>query len=393
MTRFSYVKAKYPAVFVLGYVSFFTDVASEMLYPITPIFLTTIIGTSMMNVGLIEGFADGFASLLKTYAGFWSDKRSKRKPFLFAGYFISAISKPVIGLATAPIDVLGGRTLDRMGKGLRTAPRDAMIADLVLPEDRGLAFGWHRLLDTLGAVTGPLLALILLKYITDIRDAYFFALIPGAISVSLIFFVKETGHLAKPLAEKFQFKWKALSTEFKTFIFGWTIFCLTNSSDAFLILKMKEAGIDFTGIILMYAFYNLFYALLSPSLGEWADRIGTKKVLLFGLVIFILVYSGFAFSTRIYQFTILLALYGVFMASTEGVSKAYVSKLVPSENKASALGIHGTFMGFAQIFASVIAGYLWDVYGAQVALLYSCIGSFFLIGILLFGKVNKTSSD
>lgn len=382
MSRFNYVKARYPGVLLLGYVSFFADIASEMLYPITPIFLTTIIGSSMTNVGIVEGIAEGVSSLLKTYSGFWSDKISKRKPFIFVGYLLSAISRPLIGLSSTPLQVLGSRTIDRIGKGLRSAPRDAMIADMVESKDRGLAFGWHRSIDTFGAVVGPLLAILLLNYFSDLRQAYYYALIPGILSVLFIFFIKEPQHSEGPNAKKFKFKWKDLNHDYKVFVFGWTVFCLTNSSDAFLILKMKESGLNFSTVILLYAFYNLIYAALSPSLGHLSDKIGTKLILLLGLSIFTLVYAGFAFSTEIYQFAALLALYGAYMASTEGVSKAHASKLVSSENRGSALGLLGTFSGGAQIFASIVAGFLWDQYGATIALLFSCLGSVILIFVM-----------
>ncbi len=343
----------------------------------------------MTNVGLIEGIAEGVSSLLKTYTGFWSDRISKRKPFIFLGYFLSAISRPLIGLSTLPLQVLGARVTDRVGKGLRTAPRDALIADMVEPAERGLAFGWHRALDTLGAVAGPLLTLVLLKYFTDLRHAYFYALIPGLLSVAFIFFLKEPIRLDRIVAQKFSFQWKNLNHEYKVFIIGWTLFCLTNSSDAFLILKMKDGGVEFSEIILLYAWYNLVYALFSPYLGNLSDHLGVKKILLMGLTLFTIVYVGFAYSTHKYQFAVLLALYGIYMAATEGVSKAYVSKLTSPDTRATALGLLGTFSGMAQIFASLVTGILWDHYGATVALLFSCLGSLALILLLsLSGKMK-----
>jgi MFS family permease len=379
MSRFYYLKSRYPGVLLLGCISFFTDIASEMLYPITPIFLTTILGSSMTNVGLIEGISEGVSSLLKTYSGFWSDRIAKRKPFIFLGYLLSAISRPLIGLSTLPLHVLGARATDRLGKGLRTAPRDALIAEMVGPNERGLAFGWHRSLDTLGAVIGPLLTLFLLKYFSDLRQAYFYALIPGLLSVAFIFFLKESPHPERINASKFSFQWKKLNHDYKVFLLGWMLFCLTNSSDAFLILKMKNEGVEFNEIILLYALYNLVYALFSPYLGNLSDHLGTKKILLMGLFLFTIVYVGFAFSTNKYQFAFLLALYGIYMAATEGVSKAYVSKLTTPETRATALGLLGSFTGVARIFASLATGVLWDHYGAVLALLFSCLGSCALI--------------
>lgn len=378
MSRFSYVKSKYPGVLLLGAISFFADIASEMLYPITPIFLTGVLGASMVNLGLIEGIAEGVASLLKTYSGFWSDRIQKRKPFILVGYFISALSRPLIGLSTTSFHVLGARTTDRIGKGLRTTPRDALIADYVETKDRGLAFGWHRSIDTLGAVIGPIFGLLILNYVTDLRKIYFWALIPGLISVLIIFFLREPVKNAIT-ASKFQFKWKALSYEYKFFIITWGLFCLTNSSDAFLILKMKDDGLSTSSVLLIYAFYNLIYALLSPYLGRLSDEWSKRKTLILGMVLFSIVYLGFAFAGHWSHFLILMAIYGIYMAATEGVSKAYVSGLVPNEFKGSALGIMGTVVGCAQIVASLLAGLIWDKYGSSSALLFSCVGSFIFI--------------
>ena len=384
MNRFSYVKKNYPGVLILGSVSFFTDISSEMLYPITPIFLTSILGSSMLSVGIIEGVAEGLASLLKTYSGFWSDQINKRKPFIFVGYLLSALSRPLIGLSTTALHVLGARSLDRVGKGLRSAPRDALIADFVGPQDLGLAFGWHRSMDTLGAVIGPLLAIFFVGYFSDLREAYYWAIIPGLISVLIIFWIKEPEKVTSVKSKKFDFNWYNYSKEYKNFIIGWTFFCLTNSSDAFLILRMKDAGLDFVAIILIYAFYNLVYALLSPSLGHLSDKIGARKVLIIGLIIFTFVYMGFAFSDSVSMFILLFFLYGSYMAATDGVSKSYAVRLVKPENKASSLGILGTATGVSQILASIVTGFLWDRHGSTVALLFTCVGSFCFILILLF---------
>ncbi len=389
MSRFNYIKSKYPGVLLLGCVSFFADISSEMLYPITPIFLTTVLGSSMLNVGIIEGLAEGIASLLKTYSGFWSDKINRRKPFILFGYLISALSRPLIGFAVTPLHVLGARSIDRVGKGLRSAPRDALIGDMVDSKDRGLAFGWHRSIDTMGAVIGPLLALLILKYFKDLREAYIWAIIPGLISVLFIFFLKEPKVEASS-SKKFKLSWNDFSGEFKTFVGGWTIFCLTNSSDAFLILKMKDEGLSFTAIILLYAFYNLAYALLSPYLGHLSDKFGPRKVLISGLVLFTSVYLGFSFSNTILQFAVLFFFYGAYMAATDGVSKSYAVGLVRPEFKGSALGLLGTFTGLSQVMASVMAGFLWDHYGSQVALVFSCLGSSCFLIILLLRSGGKS---
>lgn len=383
MRRFSYVKSKYPGVLLLGLVSFFADIASEMLYPITPIFLTSIIGASMTNLGIIEGIAEGIASLLKTYSGFWSDRISKRKLFIFVGYFISALSRPLIGLSTSALHILGARTTDRIGKGLRTAPRDALIADYVESKDRGLAFGWHRSIDTLGAVVGPLLGLLVLTYVSDLRKIYYWALVPGLVSVLVILFLREPPKNLTS-SSNFQFKWKILTYEYKYFLISWGIFCLTNSSDAFLILKMKEEGLSTSSVLLIYAFYNLFYAILSPYLGGLSDKWSKRKILTFGMFLFSIVYIGFSLANHWTHFLILMSIYGIYMAATDGVSKAYITELVPSDFKGSALGIFGTVVGFAQIVASIFTGLIWDQYGSSMALIFSSVGSIVFIIVHLF---------
>ncbi len=392
------IKEKYPQILIVGFVSFFTDIASEMLYPLTPIFLTTILGSSMMDVGLIEGIAEGLSSLLKTYSGFWSDKISKRRPFIFAGYLISTLSRPLIGLSISPLHVLGARSVDRLGKGLRTAPRDALIADIVKEQDRGLAFGWHRLMDTMGAVIGPLLLIFILTKISDLKKIYFWSIIPGAISLFFIFFIKEPQKLNRPTGQ-FKFHWKELCSpgnsnmmstngEFKYFILSWGLFCLTNSSDAFLLLKMKSTGLNFSTILFIYAFYNLIYALLSPTLGSLSDKWGKLNILFYGIIIFLFVYLGFSFATNLMHFFILYAIYGIYMAATEGVSKAYIADLAQPQYKAFAMGIFGTTTGLAQIFASIVTGLLWDKFGPTNALLFNCLGTILFL-LLNFKKTRK----
>lgn len=329
-----------------------------------------------MNIGGIF-----IARLFINLSRFWGTDH-------LAGYFISALSRPLIGLSTTSFHVLVSRTTDRIGKGIRTAPRDALITDYVENKDRGLAFGWHRSIDTLGAVVGPILGLLILTYVSDLRRIYFWALFPGLVSVFVIFFLQEP--VKKTItANKFQFKWKALGYDYKYFLISWGLFCLTNSSDAFLILKMKDEGLTTSSVLLIYAFYNLVYALLSPYLGRVSDEWSKRKTLILGMTLFGLVYVGFAFAEHWSHFVILMAIYGVFMAATDGVSKAYVSDLVPKEFKGSALGILGTVVGCSQIAANIFTGLIWDNYGSTAALLFGSIGSFIFIGLHLFHFLKK----
>ncbi len=379
-------KALNPTVVKLGLVSFFADVASEMLYPVTPIFLTTVLGASMSTLGLIEGIAEAIASLLKTYSGSWSDSISKRKPFIIIGYFLGAISKPLIGLSTNWIHVLAARSIDRMGKGIRSAPRDALISDSVASANRGAAFGWHRSMDTAGAATGPLLAIVLLSINPgDLRSLYYWALIPGVLSVFIILSIRESKAVHSPIKkwENPLKTWNHSSSEFKKYIFAWGFFCLANSSDVFLLMKAKSAGLSLTSVILVFCLYNLIYSFSSPSLGKLSDTTDRRKILMLGLSIYALVYIGFALANQIWHFWILFGIYGFYMAATDGVGKALAIDLTPAHLKATGIGILGTVTGFCTIVASVVAGLIWDHLGSSWTFFFGAAGAIAAIIMLL----------
>lgn len=366
-----------PNVVRLGLVSFFADIASEMLYPITPIFLTSILGSSMTTLGIIEGFAEGLASLLKTYSGMWSDSISRRKPFIIVGYFLGAISKPFIGISTTWLHVFLARALDRTGKGIRSAPRDALLAESVSFAKRGAAFGWHRSMDTAGAALGPLLTIYILSLNSgSLRPLYYWALLPGLTAVFLILFVKEK---SKPKAVKQKWQnplqaWPQFDSSFKKYILAWGVFSLANSSDVFLIMKAKSSGLTMTTVILIYCFYNLVNAVLSPALGKLSDRIDRRKILSFGLITFSLVYFGFCYASKLWHFWLLFAVYGIYMAATDGVGKAYAVDLTPVNLKASGLGLLGSVTGVCTIFASLAAGLIWDHFGSNATFLFGAFG-------------------
>lgn len=383
-----------PTVVKLGLVSFFADVASEMLYPVTPIFLTAVLGASMSNLGLIEGVAEAIASLLKTYAGSWSDSVAKRKPFIIVGYFFGAISKPFIGLSQSWTQVLSARALDRTGKGIRSAPRDALIVDSVSASKRGAALGWHRGMDTLGAAVGPLLAIVLLSVNpNDLRSLYYWALIPGLISVAVIFTVREPKHEVHPKPFENPFKtWNKCGPDFRKYIYAWGIFSIANSSDVFLLMKAKSMGLSTQSVILLFCVYNLIYALSSPYLGKLSDRIDRMKVLISGLCIFGLVYLGFGFVNAAWQFWLLFGVYGLYMGATDGVGKALAVDLAPNEYKATSIGILGTVTGVCTIVASVLAGLIWDQFGSQWTFIFAALGSFLTITILIFILKQKSHS-
>ncbi len=376
----------------LGYVSFFGDLASEMLYPITPIFLTTVVGAPPQVLGLIEGVADATSACLQWFSGRLSDRWKKRKPFIVLGYFFSALSRPLIGLSTHWGHVLLARASDRFGKGLRTSPRDAMLGDLSTPETRGLTFGWHRGLDTMGAVLGPLIALSLLPYFTDrLRWLYLFALIPGLCSVLIAKSVREPqptlASKKKPLT---WLPWKTWSPEFRCFILTWSLFSVGNCTDFFLILKVKNSGASLPQTILIYCFFNLIYSLLSPILGDLSDRVGRKKMLILGLFIFSFVYAGFAVAEQLWHFIFLYALYGAYNAATEGLGKAYAVDLIPAELKASGLGLLGAMTGFSTLLGGIFAGLMWTYYGSGGPMRLGAITAL-VAAVLLFRSKQPNS--
>ena len=380
-----------PTVVKLGLVSFFADISSEMLYPITPIFLTTILGASMASVGFIEGVSEAIASLLKTYSGTWSDRISRRKPFVVFGYLLSALAKPLTGMAYSWTDVLFARGLDRTGKGIRGAPRDALLAEAVTAKIRGEAFGWHRAMDTFGAAIGPILAVVYLTYFShDLRGIYYIALIPGFIAVAFVISVKEKKLVYKKeiQSRSLKIKWSELSKDFKVYLFSWGLFSITNSSDVFLLMKAKEQGLSLNMVIFMYCFYNLVYSFMSPYFGKLSDRIPRKKVLIFGLVIFCFVYLGFSVASNNWHFWSLFGVYGLYMAATDGVGKALAVDLVDPRFKASGLGVLGTVTGFSTVIASTVAGVIWDHFGSSWTFVYGFVGALFCI--IFLAKIKST---
>jgi MFS family permease len=381
-------KALNPTVVKLGLVSFFADISSEMLYPITPIFLTTVLGASMTSVGIVEGTAEAVASLLKTYSGFWSDRISRRKPFIALGYLLAAIAKPITGAAGNWQQVLLARALDRTGKGIRTAPRDALLAEAVSEKNRGAAFGWHRAMDTSGAILGPLLALLFLSRSPgNLRPIYYWAIIPGFLSVLLALSVAEKRGQKKRSVHKIGlFRAKDYSVGFKTFLVSWGIFSLTNSSDVFLLMKTRAAGLELKQTIILYCFYNFIYAFGSPYLGALSDRIGRKSLLAAGLVAFAAVYLGFAVASLQWQFWGLFGVYGLYMAATDGVGKAWAVDLIDPSQKASGLGVLGTVTGLATVVASTAAGALWQHAGPEWAFGYGAVGA--LVAAVLISRVD-----
>lgn len=378
-------------VFILGLVSLFTDIASEMLYPVTPIFLTTVLGSSMAVVGVIEGIAEVTAGLLKGYFGNLSDKLGKRSIFVVIGYGVSALVKPLPGIIQSVPAVLFSRVSDRIGKGIRTAPRDALLASYS-NGNSGAVFGFHRAMDTLGAAIGPAFALILLYFFPDnFQLIFLLAFIPSVFAVTFTFFVKDKQQPAKSKNKKIYLAfWKTAPLEYKRILILIVVFSLVNSSDVFLILKSQNISNSNTLAILGYVFYNLIYAAASYPLGGISDKYGKKKVFTFGLIVFSLVYFGFALVDNINFIWILFALYGVYAASTEGVSKAWVSDLIPNEYRGSAIGLITMLSSFAVMLGSFLTGVLWDKFGSTIPFLVSASISLVIAFILfIYNPPNK----
>jgi MFS family permease len=361
-------------IWILSIVSFFTDVASEMLYPVMPIFLESI-GFSAMLIGVLEGVAEATAGFSKGYFGKLSDLKGKRVPFVQLGYALSAISRPLMVVFTFPIWIFLVRTLDRLGKGIRTGARDAILSDESTSENKGKVFGFHRSLDTLGAVAGPGIALLFLYYYPEkYQTLFIIAFIPGLIAVLASMLIKEKikekkADQKKPGFFSFLKYWKESPSNYRRLLVGLLVFTLVNSSDMFLLLKAKESGLSDTYVIGVYIFYNLIYAIFSFPLGALADKIGIKTIYIGGLVIFAIVYSGMAFASGINHFLVLFIGYGIFSAATEGVSKAWISLISEPKDTATAIGTYTAFQSVCAMIASTLTGLIWMTMGSTFAFL------------------------
>lgn len=372
-------------VWILGFISLFTDFASEMLYPVTPIFLTAALGASMTTVGFIEGIAEVTAGLLKGIFGTLSDKLGKRSIFVKIGYSLSGVVKPLPGIFPSLSVVIFSRVSDRIGKGMRTAPRDALLASYS-ENNSGAVFGFHRAMDTVGAVLGPLTAIILLGFFPGNYSMIFFiAAVPSVVAISFASLTKDHSVSAfkkdKNVIRNF---WQQATSEYKVLLTLLTIFSLVNSSDVFLILRSRNITGSDTISIIGYVFYNFIYALASYPVGILSDKVGKKKIFVIGLLIFSLVYFMFAVNTEAWVIWICFAFYGLYASATEGIAKAWVSDITDKKYTGSAIGLLTTSSSLAVMIGSILAGFLWDQFGPAVPFLVSSIVSFIIAIILLF---------
>lgn len=367
-------------VLILSVVSLLADIASEMLYPVIPVYLKEI-GFSVFMIGVLEGVVNFTAGISKGYFGKLSDERGLRLPFVKLGYLLSTISKPLIATFTYPLWIFFVRTVDRLGKGVRTAARDALLSQEATIETKARVFGFHRSLDTVGAAIGPLIALVFLFfYPGQYKTLFYLAFIPGILSISFIFLLKEKKQPSSTLEKGNFFSffkyWKVATPEYRKVVAGLSFFALFNSSDIFLLLITKETigkevlilfGTTFnadTITIAAYVFYNLVYAAMSYPLGALADKISFRTIIIFGFSIFTAVYAGFAFNPSIPVIFILFFLYGVYAAATEGVIKAWVTNLAHRENTATAIGLYTSCESICALCASIIAGAIWMNWGS-----------------------------
>lgn len=380
-------------VFILGLVSLWTDVSSEMIYPLVPLFLTRVLGAPVAMVGVIEGLAEATASVLKGVSGWLSDRIGRRRPLVLAGYGLAAIAKPLLALAAGWPLVMAARLLDRLGKGVRNAPRDALLADSSQASLRGRAFGFQRAADQIGAVIGPLAALALLPlFHQNLRGLFLAAFVPAALGVATLTAVRETGRSPSAAAAFPRFRWRGSEPAFRRFLGVMLLFTLGNSSDMFLILRAQQLGLGTGAVVLLFAVYNAVYAAASFPAGVISDRIGRKRVMMAGLAVFAVVYAGFGLAGGPRWVWILFAVYGLYQGLTDGTSRALVVDLVSPERRGTALGVYAMATGLAALPASLIAGLLWQKVGPAAPFLYgAAMAALACAGFLLVRPVRAVN--
>ena len=384
-------------VIALGLVSLFNDASSEIIYPLLPLFITTTLGASIASVGLIEGITESTSSLLKLFAGWFSDRLGHRKSLVVAGYGTAALTRPLLALVASAWQVLGLRFIDRVGKGIRSAPRDAMIADAAPENQRGMAFGFHRAMDHSGAIAGSLAgAGLVWLFQNDYRRVFYAAAIPAFVSLLiLIFAVREapretetsaphTTPLPHPLSQ-----WSDFNPEFKKFLGVLLLFTLTSSSDAFLLLRAQQSGISVVMIPVLWAVLHASKVLSSLAGGSLSDRLGRRPLIISGWILYAAIYCGFAiFSSSAAMWT-LFAIYGIYFGLTEGVEKALVTDLVARPQRGTAFGLYNLVIGITALPASVMLGLLWQRFGAETALISSAIVSLIAAAVLMTVKTRR----
>jgi MFS family permease len=372
-------------IILLGITSLLTDASTEMVYPLIPLYLSAKLGASPAIIGLIEGIAESLASLLKVFSGNLSDRLRKRKPLAIFGYTFSGLGKLILYVANAWGWVLTSRIVDRFGKGIRTAPRDALIADSTKSNQLGMAYGLHRAMDTIGAAIGVSLAIVLLSMNQgNFNQVFIWALIPALLGVFILFFTKERLAPIKIVRKELSLKWKVLPRRLKLFLIIVFLFALGNSSNQFLILRAKNLGLSIITVLLVYLFYNLIFGVFAFPIGKISDRIGRKKVLVIGYLVYGLVYFGFALGNSPELVWILFGIYGLYSAFTEGIEKALVAEVAPETYRGTLIGLHATLVGIGLFPASLLAGLLWSIWGASAPFYFGgALGLISAIGLAI----------
>jgi len=389
MDKKSFLKGLTRNLLIVGLVSLFTDLSSQMVFPLIPLYLISI-GAGAWVVGLVEGAAETTASLLKVFSGYWSDRISKRKPFVFAGYGLSSITKPLFAFAYSWPLVLIVRVFERVGKGIRTAPRDAIIADSTKSSVRGKAYGFHRAMDGIGSVSGAALALLLLP-VLGFKDLFLVAFIPGIIAVLFVFFIKEKNR-PKEIKKKnksLKVSLKDLPRNLKLFILVSTVFSFGHFGYAFLLLKAKNIGLGNDTAIFLYVIFYIVYTLCTIPAGILSDKIGRKPVLMMGYVLFATMAIGLLFTSQIYAIFVIFVVYGIFYAMIDGSQRAFVADLAPPDLRATALGTFHTSIGLIALPGGFLAGILWDVISPEATFLFALALALGSILLLVFVKNKK----
>ncbi len=397
-TRSGWRKGLTRNVVILGFVSLLNDGASEMIYPLLPVFLTAVLGAGPAALGIIEGIAESTASFLKLFSGYLSDRVKRRKGWIVVGYSISNVIRPLIAVATTWPQVLALRFSDRVGKGLRTSPRDAIIADSTLPEFRGMAYGFHRAMDHGGAIIGPLLATGLLLVLHDtpqenLKTLFLLSFIPGLLAVLLLFAGLKESQSDGPrpfTTSGFNFRaaWIGMPAGFRKYLLVILVFTLGNSTDAFLLLRAQHLGVPITLLPAIWVALHVVKMVFSVPGGILSDRIGRKKVIVAGWIVYALVYGGFGFASSQWQAWALFMVYGIYFGLTEGVEKALVADFAPTHLRGSAFGLYHLAVGFGAFPASLLFGLVWQKFGAAAAFGMGA-GLAMLASVLLSGLAVK----